>query len=113
MSERQGFLEYDSKKKINRFYVFDKKTSNISFAPEVKWTEDMKVLSLYGLSLDNGSPIMIRCNHWDLLIDSINLPKSPKKTERIEYLSPEVLIDKHSFLFYEPPELFQFSLPRA
>ena len=110
--DRQGFLGYNGSRQIVRFYVNEKKTANFSFAPEIKSTEDMQVLSHYGLSLDEGSPIMIRSNFWDYLMSSIsNTPY--KKSKPVKGLSPEILINKHSFLFYEPPELFQFTYPKT
>jgi len=112
MTERQGFLELDTKRKVVGLYINDKKTFNYTFSPEVKWTDDMQVVSQYGLVLDEGTPIMVRSNYWDTLIDSINIPRANnnnlKSKTKFSILSPEVLIDRHSFLFYEPPELLNY-----
>ena len=107
MTNRQGFLEYDTNKKIERFFVFDKKTSNITFVPEVGSTEDMQVLSLYGLVLDEGTPIMVRSNYWDSFISSIDFSITSDKKNKFLGLSSDILVNRHSFLFYEPPEFFQ------
>lgn len=112
MSNKQGFYGYNVKRQIVEFYVNEKKTPNFSFAPEIKSTEDMQVLARYGLALDEGSPIFIRCNFWDTLISSIDIPPYKRKDNMINGLSPELLIGKHSFLFYEPPELFHLTYPK-
>lgn len=81
--------------------------------------EDLKVLLYYGLALDEGTPILIRSNYWDAIMVEANrlgyYQQSLYGDENISrsILSPKILVRRHPFLFYEPPELFHFLYPRT
>lgn len=115
---RDGYIGSSNGKTYDLIYVKEKKSKSPTFAPEAISIEDMKILSYYDLVLEEGTPILIPSNHWDELFSSIRLPHDYQTTldketrPKEKRLSPEFISQRHSFLFYEPPELFHFSYPR-
>lgn len=111
MPSKQGFLEYNLQRNVNRFYINNKKTFNITYAPELISDEDFEVVINHFPVLDEGSPLIIRSNYWDyithkILFSNRNNFNADERKNALEYF-----INRHSFLFYEPPEFFQFLYP--
>jgi len=78
-----------------------------SFIPEVKSREDVEALLRFPTALPKGNPIMVPANKWTTLV-SHPLFRSGNYLKGIHPIGE--LVRNHPILFYDPPELFRYSL---
>ncbi len=91
-------------------YVVGKKTVNApSFIPEIGGLEDMEVILRFAIrALEEGTPILISSRNWKA---SVNNPRFITTSLFPSRMNLKQLIKRHPIIFYEPPELFRYSMP--
>lgn len=102
----EPFLVFDNVEGVNKFVIGKNEHLAPSFIPEVKGPEDVHVLLSYSSFLDEANPIFVPAHRWSQLLTSFS------KTQTPEQMNVKEFIKKHSIIYYEPPELFRYALPK-
>lgn len=92
-------------KKTKSFFIGDYKIPAPCFMSEIKGEEDVEVHLRFSYALEPNSPIIVPAYRWLSLIDTPRF-----KQADLTKISVIKLIKEYPIIFYEPPELFRYSL---
>ena len=89
-------------------YIVGKRTIKApSFIPEIGSLEDIEVILRFATkAMEEGTPILVSSRNWRA---SINNPRFT--TPSLSRMNLKQLVRRHSVIFYEPPELFRYTMP--
>lgn len=73
-----------------------------SFVPEIKSYEDVHAIAPYLDALDENNPVMVPGYQWDRIKSMPSMARHGENFRRLQNLP---------HIYYEPPELFRFTMP--
>jgi len=109
MNKLEYLIKDQASSTTKSFLIGDTKISGPSFIPEIKSEEDIEVLLRYSTAMNLNSPIMVPANRW---MNQINTPRFNNPQILDGKISIAQLVKEHPIIFYEPPELYRYTLSK-
>jgi hypothetical protein len=107
MSELVYLVKDTPSSATKSFIIGEMKIPGPTFIPEIKSEEDIEVLLRYSKALNPHSPILVPASKWMKQIETPRFSNPVLSSNKIDIIQ---LVKDHPILFYEPPELFRYTM---